>query len=158
MNTSFSHYWAATDVLLRHHKQHGDLKVLSALLKKKYLVPRSELQLDWKPLFDLFQVLIFSNWAKHLLQSPVALGGFQSISSGSTESTPRLQSPDQVRGEGGGKKKNIRDSVLIGIMQGVSRILHRWEHKRDAGQVDSHALPCRQVLLWTIGLYCHPLT
>jgi len=35
-------------------------KVLSALLKKKYLVPRSELQLDWKPLFDLFQVLIFS--------------------------------------------------------------------------------------------------
>ena len=90
--------------------------MLSALLKKKYLVPRSELQLDWKPLFDLFQVLNFSIEAKHLLQSPVALGGFQSISSGSTESTPRLQSPDQVRGQGGGKKKNIKDSVLIGIM------------------------------------------
>ena len=32
--------------------------MLSALLKKKYLVPRSELQLDWKPLFELFQVFI----------------------------------------------------------------------------------------------------
>ena len=34
-------------------------QVLSALLKKKYLVPRSELQLDWKPLFELFQVFFF---------------------------------------------------------------------------------------------------
>jgi proteasome activator subunit 4 len=30
-------------------------KVLSALLKKKYLIPRSELQLDWRPLFQLLQ-------------------------------------------------------------------------------------------------------
>ena len=30
-------------------------KVLYALIKKKYLVPRSQLIIDWKPLFELYQ-------------------------------------------------------------------------------------------------------
>ena len=30
-------------------------KVLSTLIKKKYLIPRSELVLDWLPLFELYQ-------------------------------------------------------------------------------------------------------
>lgn len=46
-------------------------KVLSALLKKKYLIPRTELQLDWRPLFDLFQFWEDSSPAvRGLLKAP----------------------------------------------------------------------------------------
>ena len=102
------------------------------------------------PGFDLF------NLRKTLITISCSIGRIPVHQFGVYWKHPKASKPRSSPWSRWGQKKNIRDSVLIGVMQGVSRIFHRWEHKRDAGQVDSHALPSRQVLLWTTGLYCHP--
>ena len=93
------------------------------------------------PGFDLF------NLSKTLITISCSIGRIPVHQFGVYWKHPKASKPRSSPWSRWGQKKNIRDSVLIGIMQGVSRIFHRWEHKRDAGQVDSHALPSRQVLL-----------